>query len=168
MLFRSAEEVAGFLLRPDRFDDGVGARVDHAERVGGGVGADDVAAVGRDGERARVEAGENFLRRRGGVSRFRKRDNGNGALVRDLRGGVDAHARAAAGGAGLVTLGRTNTPEFGSVITTEPQSFGPTRNPWNPGHSTGGSSGGAAAAVAAEFVPMAHRSEEHTSELQSH
>jgi amidase len=61
--------------------------------------------------------------------------------------------------AGLVVLGRTNTPEFGSVITTEPQSFGPTRNPWNTGHSTGGSSGGAAASVAAELVPMAHASD---------
>ena len=61
--------------------------------------------------------------------------------------------------AGLVVLGRTNTPEFGSVITTEPQSCGPTKNPWNTGHSTGGSSGGAAAAVAAEFVPMAHASD---------
>lgn len=61
--------------------------------------------------------------------------------------------------AGLITLGRTNTPEFGSVITTEPESFGPTRNPWNLNHSPGGSSGGAAAAVAAGFVPMAHASD---------
>ena len=61
--------------------------------------------------------------------------------------------------AGLITLGRTNPPEFGSVITTEPQSFGPSRNPWNHNHSTGGSSGGAAAAVAAELVSMAHASD---------
>ena len=61
--------------------------------------------------------------------------------------------------AGLVTLGRTNTPEFGAVITTEPESFGPSHNPWNLRHSTGGSSGGAAAAVAAGFVPMAHASD---------
>ncbi|MFQ5381170.1 MAG: amidase [Dehalococcoidia bacterium] len=57
---------------------------------------------------------------------------------------------------GLVTLGRTNTPEFGSTITTEPVACGPTRNPWNLNHSTGGSSGGSAAAVAAGLVPLAH------------
>lgn len=58
--------------------------------------------------------------------------------------------------AGLVSLGRTNVPEDGTIVTTEPLSFGPTRNPWNPEHSTGGSSGGSAAAVAAGMVPAAH------------
>lgn len=58
--------------------------------------------------------------------------------------------------AGLVALGRTNTPELGLVVTTEPEAYGPTCNPWNPEHSTGGSSGGSAAAVAAGIVPMAH------------
>jgi amidase len=57
---------------------------------------------------------------------------------------------------GLVALGRTNTPEFGSTVTTEPIAYGPTRNPWNLNHSTGGSSGGSAAAVAAGLVPVAH------------
>jgi amidase len=61
--------------------------------------------------------------------------------------------------AGLVTLGKTNTPEFGLNITTEPESYGPSRNPWNPEHSTGGSSGGSAAAVAAGMVPVAHASD---------
>ena len=51
--------------------------------------------------------------------------------------------------AGFVTIGRTNTPEFGSTITTEPLAYGPARNPWNTDHSTGGSSGGSAATVAA-------------------
>ena len=58
--------------------------------------------------------------------------------------------------AGLVIVGKTNTPEFGLLPTTEPQLFGPTRNPWNTGRNTGGSSGGSAAAVAAGLVPMAH------------
>lgn len=57
---------------------------------------------------------------------------------------------------GLVALGRTNTPEFGSTITTEPVAYGPACNPWNLSHSTGGSSGGSAAAVAAGLVPVAH------------
>ncbi|GMW01734.1 MAG: amidase [Candidatus Hydrogenedentota bacterium] len=58
--------------------------------------------------------------------------------------------------AGLVCLGKTNTPEFGILPTTEPEIFGPTRNPWNTDHSTGGSSGGSAAAVASGMVPVAH------------
>jgi amidase len=58
--------------------------------------------------------------------------------------------------AGLVILGKTNTPEFGMVPTTESERFGPTRNPWSTDRSTSGSSGGSAAAVASRMVPMAH------------
>jgi amidase len=58
--------------------------------------------------------------------------------------------------AGFITIGRTNTPEFGSTITTEPLAYGPARNPWNTDHSTGGSSGGSAATVAAGCVAVAH------------
>ena len=56
---------------------------------------------------------------------------------------------------GLVVLGKTNTPEFGLLGVTEPELHGPTRNPWNPERSPGGSSGGSGAAVASGMVPMA-------------
>lgn len=57
---------------------------------------------------------------------------------------------------GLINFGRTNTPEFGGTVTTEPVSHGACKNPWNLEYSTGGSSGGSAAAVAAGIVPIAH------------
>ena len=57
--------------------------------------------------------------------------------------------------AGVITLGKTATPEFGIVPVTESELHGPTRNPWNVDRTCGGSSGGSAAAVAAGFVPMA-------------
>ena len=57
--------------------------------------------------------------------------------------------------AGAVIFGRTNTPEFGAKGITEPEAWGPTRNPWNLERIPGGSSGGSASAVAAGIVPMA-------------
>lgn len=56
---------------------------------------------------------------------------------------------------GVSILGKTNTPEFGLQAITEPELFGPSRNPWNLNRTPGGSSGGSAAAVAAGFVPVA-------------
>jgi amidase/6-aminohexanoate-cyclic-dimer hydrolase len=60
---------------------------------------------------------------------------------------------------GLTIFGKTSSPEFGMMPTTESRLFGPTRNPWNLAHSSGGSSGGAAAAVAARILPVAHASD---------
>src|SRR3984893_622563 len=62
-------------------------------------------------------------------------------------------------GAGLTIFGKSSTPEFGLMPTTESRLFCPTRNPWNLEHSSGGSSGGAGAAVAARIVPVAHASD---------
>ena len=67
---------------------------------------------------------------------------------------IDAYDRA-----GVNVIGKSATPEFGFLPTTEPTGFGATRNPWDPSRSSGGSSGGAAAAVAAGVVPFAHASD---------
>lgn len=61
--------------------------------------------------------------------------------------------------AGMVSLGKTNTPEFGSPCYTEPDVAPPAVTPWDRRHIAGGSSGGAAAAVAAGLVPVAQGSD---------
>ncbi len=79
-------------------------------------------------------------------------------VLRDagLRAPHDSYLTQKLKAAGLLIVGRTNTPELGTLPTTEPDAYGPTRNPWNLAHSTGGSSGGSAAAVAAGIVAAAH------------
>ena len=74
----------------------------------------------------------------------------------EWRGTQDSHLYRLLRGAGMVSIGRTNTPEFGTTITTEPAVYGATSNPWDVSRSPGGSSGGSAAAVAAGIVPVAH------------
>jgi amidase len=58
--------------------------------------------------------------------------------------------------AGVIIIGKTNLPELGLALVTEPELFGPSCNPWDLTRTTGGSSGGSAAAVAARMVPLAH------------
>lgn len=70
-------------------------------------------------------------------------------------GGLTARYRDA----GVIPIGKTNTPEYGITGTTESAHLGPCRNPWNTGHIAGGSSGGSASAVAAGIVPMGHASD---------
>ncbi len=91
-----------------------------------------------------TQAGEPYHRGSRSLQRIGNRAATDSAVFRRLRA------------AGFVAIGRTNTPEWGSTITTEPVAYGPSRNPWNTEHSTGGSSGGSAAAVAAQIVPVGH------------
>lgn len=79
-------------------------------------------------------------------------------LLRDLRhiAPHDSYLAAKFRAAGLITVGKTNTPELGLNATTEPEAYGASRNPWNPSCSTGGSSGGSAAAVASRLVAIGH------------
>ena len=56
---------------------------------------------------------------------------------------------------GVSIFGKTNLPEFGLTPYTEPELWGPCRNPWDLARTPGGSSGGSGAAVAAGFTPMA-------------
>ena len=76
-------------------------------------------------------------------------------VIDDEDGGLTRRYRQA----GVVPIGKSNTPEYGITGTTESAALGPCRNPWNPGHIAGGSSGGAASAVAAGMVPLAHASD---------
>jgi amidase len=85
---------------------------------------------------------------------------GNRALLEaDHRAEEDTVLGARFRTLGLVTVGKSSTPEFGLQSSTWPLAFGPTRNPWDPARSPGGSSGGACAAVAAGLVPVAHASD---------
>jgi len=77
-------------------------------------------------------------------------------FLADHRPGHNAYLVRRLQEAGFVILGITNMPEFGILPTTEPRHTGPTRNPWDPERTPGGSSGGAAAAVASGMLPVAH------------
>ncbi|WP_349237149.1 amidase family protein [Bacillus sp. REN3] len=75
--------------------------------------------------------------------------------MRNYRAGSDSEYVKRIRKTGSLILGQTNVPEFALMGITEPILHGPTRNPWNTGHTPGGSSGGSAAAVAAGMVPIA-------------
>ncbi|HEX6573205.1 MAG TPA: amidase [Steroidobacteraceae bacterium] len=77
-------------------------------------------------------------------------------LFRDFVPPADEELTRRYKAAGLVIFGKTNTPEFGVSNVTEPELFGPTRNPWHLDRTPSGSSGGSAAAVAARIVPAAN------------
>lgn len=76
-------------------------------------------------------------------------------LYRDFRPPIDTEVVTRYKAAGLIVLGKTNTPEFGLTPFCESELLGIARNPWNPDRTTGGSSGGSGAAVGSRMVPMA-------------
>jgi amidase len=77
------------------------------------------------------------------------------AAMRDHVPAANAHVVDLVEGAGFISLGKTNTPEFGLSSYTDNDLVGPARTPWDPSRNAGGSSGGAAAAVSAGLVPVA-------------
>src|SRR5438445_3251734 len=97
-----------------------------------------------------------FLMKDLGASYGGVRQASGSAFLKDWISPIDSELTRRQKAAGLIHCGKTNTPEFGLVPTTEPKLFGPSRNPWDTGCSTGGSSGGSAAAVASGMVAMAH------------
>ncbi len=74
----------------------------------------------------------------------------------DFKAPMDTYLAQRFRDAGLITIGKTNTPELGILPTTEPVAYGASKNPWDTTRTPGGSSGGAGAAVASGMVPMAH------------
>ncbi|MFH8344252.1 amidase [Streptomyces sp. NPDC018045] len=101
-------------------------------------------------------AGVPFLIKDIGVAMAGRRTELGSRLAAGHVAGADSSLMRRFRRAGLVTFGRTATPEMAYGITTEPVLYGATRNPWDPERSAGGSSGGASAAVAAGVVPIAH------------
>lgn len=100
-----------------------------------------------------------FLLKDLGASYEGARNTAGSRLFRDNIAGEDDELVRRYKASGLVTIGRTNTPEFGLNASTESALLGPCRNPWDTTRSTGGSSGGSGAAVASRMVPIAHGSD---------
>lgn len=152
-LVKSGAVSAGELLeeaiaRADRLNPGLNAIV---------CRLDDVArAAARDISTAAPFAGVPFLVKDLGPFLAGAPMTMGSRSLKDFVPDRDGEYMRRAKAAGLVIFGKTNTPEFGSVAYTEPELFGPCRNPWDRARTPGGSSGGSAAAVAAGIVPMAH------------
>ena len=153
----SLELVEAAIARIDALNprlNAVVARVDDAARAE--AAAADAARSRRSrGPGGGPLAGVPFLVKDLGTAMAGVPETMGSRALRDHRPTSDAPLIASYRRAGLIIVGRTNTPEFGNHSTTEPVLFGPTRNPWQTELSTGGSSGGSAAAVASGMVPAA-------------
>jgi amidase len=130
-------------------------KVDRALNALAGPLFDDPAEPGHPGPLAGVP----FLIKDFGITAAGKPCENGSRLTQGRIATSDSELMARFRGAGLNTLGRTTTPEFAFLATTESVLCGITRNPWDPTKSTGGSSGGSAAMVAARAVPAASGSD---------
>jgi amidase len=164
LAFRSALELAGLVhareVTPVELVELYLARI---ERLDPQLNA----FVTVDGERALARAREPFEGRFAGVPIPIKDLNETAGLrttyscrafadnVPELDGSATRKLREA----GFVVIGKTNTPEFGTIAVTESVLNGACRNPWDLSRTPGGSSGGAGAAVAAGLAPVAHGSD---------
>jgi amidase len=120
------------------------------------AGKDGIALSGliAKGETSAGEVLETFIKR---IERLNPELNAD--LLRNAVSKRDSTITARYKAAGLIIVGKSSTPEFALSFTTEPDAFGPTRNPWDLNRTPGGSSGGSAAAVAAGMVPLANSSD---------
>jgi amidase len=146
----SSELVDHYLARIARLSDQLGAFVtvtDDAARA-------TARTVGGDGPLAGVPTAIKDLNQTAGV-----RTMFGSVLFRDFVPDVSDEVVLRIERAGLVSLGKTNTPEFGSPCYTEPDVAPPAVTPYDTGRTAGGSSGGAAAAVAGGLVPLAQGSD---------
>jgi len=145
----------------------VHAAIDRIERVDPGLGAVVLPRFDQARAEARAEVPDGPFRGVPFLTKDLRCPTAGEAQTDGMRFAKEAGFRAAYTAelatrfrrAGLINLGRTASPELGLVPTTEPEAWGPTRNPWDPARSPGGSSGGSAAAVAAGLVPCAHASD---------
>lgn len=101
-------------------------------------------------------AGVPFLIKDLAITAAGRRNELGSRLAQGVVAQSDSHLMQRFNAGGLMTLGRTTTPEMAFSTETDSVLQGPTRNPWDPQRSAGGSSGGAGAAVAAGIVPIAH------------
>ncbi|TIX04651.1 MAG: amidase, partial [Mesorhizobium sp.] len=81
------------------------------------------------------------------------------SFLRDVVADLDTEVVRRMKAAGLVLVGKSNAPENGWSISTEPKLYGATKNPWKEGITPGGSSGGAAVALALDMLPLADGSD---------
>ena len=139
--------------------------IERADAVNGAINAivieqyEDARRAAADGLPEGPFSGVPFLLKNLDVGQAGTRTTSGSRMYEDYVAPHDSTLVARFKAAGFNIFGKTNSPEFGVLPVTEPELHGPSRNPWNTGHTTGGSSGGSGAAVAAGILPVAHASD---------